>query len=79
MILNKAVKITRTWIQWNAYNGSTVEWGSYDALNLKQVRVVDLEMLAMEIHEAYEKEIKGLEEKVDYLQECIEDLEGSGW
>ena len=30
-------------------------------------------MLAMEIHEAYEKEIKGLEEKVDYLQECIED------
>ena len=79
MILNKAVKITRTWIQWNAYNGSAVTWGSYDALNLKQVRVVDLEMLAMEIHEAYEKEIAVLQGKLTSAENTISDLEGSNW
>ena len=35
MILNKAVKRVRQWIQWNAYNGSSVTWGSCDVLNLK--------------------------------------------
>ena len=44
--------IVRNWIQWNAFNGSTVTWGTDQILMFKRpLTVMDLEKLAVEIEE----------------------------
>lgn len=39
----------RSWIQWNANNGSIVKWSTEDHLHLKVVTVGEIERLAAEI------------------------------
>jgi hypothetical protein len=39
----------RSWIQWNAYNGDDVNWGSDSYLRLKSLTVKDMETIASQI------------------------------
>ena len=55
--MNEHLRVVRTWIQGNAYNGDTVHWGSSELLNLRMLTVKDLELLAQSIADATVKEL----------------------
>lgn len=47
--------VIRSWIQQEAHNGSTVEWGSEDFLKLRPQTVADMERLAQRIVDSISK------------------------
>lgn len=54
--------VVRNWIQWKAFNGSYVIWGSNEYLKLKDITVFEMESLARDIKTAVLAE-HGIEQK----------------
>jgi hypothetical protein len=70
----KHIGKVRSWIQWNAINGSEVTWGSQEPLRFsKQITPAMLERLAQDIRDASMDEIRGNLESLKRIADRLSD------